>query len=282
MADSLSVDSLKDWTSQAIPPGSGRYYALLHTDSPLQQQQKLIVTLVSIFSKLGFQSREIEVAKHKLNWWYTELEKQSFQHPVMAAMEEPSELILTRLRKLLSAYGSLLDKGSPSGDDENREFHSNTGAVACQLLCNTPTDVKAVNRVGTALSKVRCYRYLRLHVDQGLLCFPLSTLEAASISPATLGPDNTDTTIQNFFYEHSTELMALLQAAGDELRDHVAQQPVDARGQYKSLYIYARLQLALLQSMQKQDISVLNQLTRLTPIKNYWLAFRSARKFDRP
>lgn len=274
-------DSLNDWTSQAIPPGSGRYYALLHTDPALQQQQKLIVALVAIFSKLGFQSREIEVAKHKLHWWYSELEKQSFQHPVMTALDAPSDLLLTRLRKLLSAYGSLLEKGSPSGDNENREFHTNTGALACQLLCNTSTNVKAVDNVGCALSKVRCYRYLRLHVDQGLLCFPLATLEAASVSPSMLGPDNTDTTVKNFFYMQGTDLLDLLQSACEELRAHIAREPADKKGQYKSLYIYAQLQLALMHSMQRKDISVLNQLTRLTPIKNYWLALRAARRFDK-
>jgi len=33
--------------------------------------------------------------------------------------------------------------------------------------------------------------------------------------------------------------------------------------------------------MVKDNTSVLNQITRMTPIKNYWLALRAAWKFDR-
>jgi len=134
-----------EWINKAIPAGSGRYYALLHSGSGLQKQQRLITTLVSIFSQLGFQSREIEVAKHKLEWWRQELEKESFDHPVMVALADSTAtadatatdtlLPVTRkhLKVLLEGYGALLDSGSPSSDEQNQQFHLNTGGTACQV-----------------------------------------------------------------------------------------------------------------------------------------------------
>ena len=274
-------DTLDEWTDKAIPAGSGRYYALLHTEAQLQNHQKHIATLISVFSKLGFQSGEIEVAKHKLNWWRIELEKESFQHPVMASLDAPSALTLERIKQLLNAYGSLLENGSPSTDHENQQFHLHTGATACQLLCNTETDIEAVTKAGSTLSQLRCYRYLRQHVDHGLLCLPMSALEAANISPAQLGPDNKDKPVQDFLKDTQNRLLTDLEAALKMLSKHISQTPPEARAQFKSLYIYTHLQTALLQSMAKDNTSALNQITRLTPIKNYWLALRAAWKFDR-
>jgi len=274
-------DSLDDWISKAIPEGCGRYYALLHSDEELQNQQQLIVTLISIFSTLGFQSREIEVAKHKLNWWRIELEKDSFQHPVMAALKSPCKLTLNRLQRLLNAYGSLLENGSPSTEQTNLQFHIDTGDKACQLLCNTDSDNEAVNNVGNVLSQLRCYRYLRPHVDHGLLCLPLASLDAANISPAQLSADNTDKEVADFLKTEQNRLLQHLDDAIHSLGTYVSESPAQSKSQYKSLYIYARLQHALLRSMAKDNTSVLNEVNRLTPIKNYWTALRAAWKFDR-
>jgi len=241
----------------------------------IQDQQKRIATLISIFSKLGFQSGEIEVAKHKLNWWRVELEKDTFQHPVMASLEAPSALTLDRLKHLLNAYGSLLENGSPSTDNENLQFHLDTGATACQLLCNTESNIEALTTVGSVLSRLRCYRYLRHHVDHGLLCLPMSALEACGISPAQLGPDNTDEPVQLFLRDWQNALLSELNDSEAVLCEHVKQTPVDARAPFKGIYIYTRLQTALLQSMVKDNTSALNQITRMTPIKNYWLALRN-------
>ena len=206
-----------EWIDSAIPAGSGRYYALLHSDPGLQKQQRLNATVVSIFSKLGFQSREIEVAKHKLEWWRQELEKESFNHPVMAALvnttatETLSAATHKRLKTLLHGYGQLLDSGSPSSDEQNQQFHLDTGAAACQLICATESDEAVVAGVGVALSKFRCFRYLRQHVDHGLLCLPMSSLDAAGISPALLTPAAADEKVKIFLTEALEQLQIEMQ-----------------------------------------------------------------------
>ena len=282
-----------EWIDKAIPAGSGRYYALLHSDSGLQKQQRLITTLVSIFSQLGFQSREIEVAKHKLEWWRQELEKESFDHPVMIALADsiatadetkPATLppaIRKHLKVLLEGYGGLLDSGSPSSDEQNQQFHHNTGATACQLICSTDNDAAAVANVGVALSKFRCHRYLRQHVDHGLLCLPMSSLDAAGISPALLTPAAADEKVINFIAESLEQLQEEMQQRSSALDNYIKEIPADQRGNYKCLSVYLSLQIKLLQVMRKDDISVVEQVTRLTPIRNYWYAYRAARKFDK-
>jgi len=187
---SSGAAGVDEWIDSAIPAGSGRYYALLHSNSALQKQQRLLATLVSIFSKLGFQSREIEVVKHKLEWWRHELEKESFNHPVMNAFDGDSvtPVMRSQLKQLLNGYGGLLESGSPSTDEQNQQFHLDTGATACHLICSTQNSDKSVTDAGVVLSKFRCFRYLRQHVDNGLLCLPMPSLDAAQISPALLTP----------------------------------------------------------------------------------------------
>jgi len=287
--------TLDTWTTAAAPAGSGRYYALLHSEQPFQQQQRLITTLISIFSKLGFQSREIEVAKLKLNWWRNELEKDRFDHPVTTALAEsftatgheisqPDNTLhcTDRLQILLNGYGSLLENGSPSKPESHyQNFHTATGATACQLLCNTDTEDPVVNDVGVVLSKFRCYRYLRQHIDSGLLCLPMTALDAANISPAALTPGNTDSTVQAFLSNLQSELLQSLHTVATSFTGHVNTMPADNRANYKALYIYLQLQIKLLEKQKKDNVSILDQTTKLTPLSNYWCAFKSARQFDR-
>jgi|GEM_PF-6692646 len=225
---SSGAAGVDEWIDSAIPAGSGRYYALLHSNSALQKQQRLLATLVSIFSKLGFQSREIEVVKHKLEWWRHELEKESFNHPVMNAFDGDSvtPVMRSQLKQLLNGYGGLLESGSPSTDEQNQQFHLDTGATACHLICSTQNSDKSVTDAGVVLSKFRCFRYLRQHVDNGLLCLPLQQE---------------------------------MQKSSNALAQQVLEADEPDRSRYKALYIYLALQHKLLRSMQKDNVSVVEE-----------------------
>ena len=291
MADSLKANStddqgvkagnVREWIEQAIPPGSGRYYALLHSDPELQTQQQLITTLVSIFSKLGFQSREVEVAKHKLQWWRQELEKESFNHPVMAAFNNVTPVMKSQLKQLLNSYGSLIESGSPSTDLQNQQFHLDTGAAACHLLCDTRDTIQTVSDAGVVLSRFRCFRYLRQHVDSGLLCLPISSLETADISPAQLTPAARNKAVSDYFTSELTVLREDMQESLEALARQVSAATDEERRHYKALFVYLTLQYKLLHLMCKDNTSVVEEVTRLTPIRNYWHGFLAAREFDK-
>lgn len=274
------TNGVNEWIEQAVPAGSGRYYALLHSDPSLQEKQRLLATVISIFSKLGFQSREVEVVKHKLDWWREELGLKTFRHPVTSALGSISDVERQHLQQLLNGYGSLLESGSPSTDEQNQQFHLDTGAVACQILCGTHSN-QAVADTGIALSKFRCLRYLRQHVDSGLLCLPLSSLDAAEISPALLTPTASTDAVENFLSKELLTVQQQLESSLDTLGGHVSEIPDAEKHRIKALYIYVGLQTTLLQSMRKDHSSVVVEVSRLTPIRNYWRAFRSARKFDK-
>jgi len=272
-----------EWISTAIPAGSGRYYALLHSDEKIQKQQQLLTALISIFSKLCFQSREIEVAKHKLEWWRQELANDKLNHPVMIELSNTTLPTTTkeRIKQLLNGYATLLESGSPSTDEQNHRFHAQTGSTACQLLCFTEHEEDAVAKTGIALSRLRCYRYLRQHVDSGLLCLPMSSLDNAGVSPALLTPAAADDTVKTFLTEGLKQLQTEMQHCKKSLEVQIQEAPDAIRTNYKSLYIYLTLQSHLLQVLSKDELSVIEQVSRLTPVRNYWYAFRAAREFDK-
>ncbi len=272
-----------EWIEQAVPPGSGRYYALLHSDPELQQKQRLVSTLISIFSKIGFQSREIEVAKHKLEWWRCELEKETFQHPVMVALDNanPSPQTRQMLQVLLVSYSMLLQSGSPSTDNENKHFHLHTGAGACHLLCDADGEIAALNDAGTVLSRLRCYRHLRLHVENGLLCLPMSSLESANLSPADLTPDSGNKKVSEFLKTALSELEVDMHQSLLAMQQHVTETQFEERKKYKSIFVYLSLQTKLLQAIRKDGAELLEKEIRLTPIRNYWHALQAARQFER-
>ena len=276
-------DGVSQWIEQAIPAGSGRYYALLHADPQWQQRQKLITALISIFSKLGFQSQEIEVAKHKLEWWRHELQNTSFQHPVTNALQAiaPTEDNSDRLIQLLNGYGALLEQGSPASVEANDKFHLDTGANACHLLCGTTENHPVVTRAGNALSKLRCYRYLRQHVEKGLLCIPMSTLESAGVSSADLSPASNNVEVAKFFHHSTDTLQKELLSCQTELEQGLKAITSDERLKVKPVYVYLMLQKSLLNAISKDGCQLLDKEVRLTPIRNFWIAMRAARRFDK-
>ncbi len=278
-----NTGGVEEWIDKALPAGSGRYYAALHSDSSLQSRQKLYATLISIFSKLGFQSREIEVARHKLEWWRTELEKETHNHPVMVALSyaQAPQHTNKHLQQLLAGYGMLLTTGSPSTDNENKQFHLNTGATACHLLCETEEDTEVLNDVGITLSRFRCLRNLRQHIENGLLCLPMSAIETANLSPAQLTPGKSTPEAQAFLLQACDKLLSDMQNVSINMQDYIAEANSDEQRKYKALYVYLVLQTKLLTTIQKDGAQLLTKETRHTPIKNYWHALKAARAFEK-
>jgi len=109
----------------------------------------------------------------------------------------------------------------------------------------------------------------------------MSSLDAAGISPALLTPAAADEKVKNFIAGALEQLQEELQQSSHALDMNIKEVPADQRGSYKALSVYLSLQIKLLQVMRKDDISIVEQVTRLTPIRNYWYAYRAARKFDK-
>ena len=211
----------KEWIDRAIPPGSSRYYAVLHADDESREKLKAIISLVSIWSRLAFNSSDAEITLRKVDWWRTELSRENCEHPLtqLLASTLAGDANLTKhLLDILGGYADLVQFGSPSTDEANKLFHWSTGAVACLALTGVENTVNnPVARAGVVLSRFRCLRYLPEHVNAKLLCLPLTALEANGLSPAQLQPGSKDPALIAFFEQQLQALGTEMETAATEL-----------------------------------------------------------------
>lgn len=262
------------WIQSAVPPGSGRYYALLHTDA--SNHTAAVLTLISIWSNLCFSNREIDAAKKQFEWWQLELEKPQPDHPVTQSLRssDPEQFvqILPDLKQVLMGYGALLIEGSPSREQPATAFHQRTGALAATSIAGpgyAKDDKELIKRVGIALSRFRCIRHVHKHAANGLLCLPFEPLTQAQLSPADL--------IRG---QYSVEMSAFLQQQLSSINKQFEQYLTSASHQpyHQFLYVYTALQQRLLNNYRKHLHLLDNSDYRLTPLQNFWHAWRAQRR----
>lgn len=289
----MTENAIDEWIQNAIPPGSGRYYAILHASAGSQQRLRAIATLASVWSKLCFSNREIEVAQKKLQWWREELNRDNYLHPVTQALSrcgnEHDKLnsidaaLLTLLKDTLEGYGSLLTKGSPSTGASNQQFHHATGANVCLALCNSDLPEAAkkhIRQAGILLSRARCLRHLHKHVSNGLLCLQMADLEARNIKPNQLVPElSADTAI--FLSDSVQSLRQEIDACMNDFTGLTINHGSSASDGLKTIFIYLYLQCRLLARVHKDVSLIFQPEIRLSPLGNYWHALRAATRFDR-
>ena len=264
------------WIKQAIPAGSGRYYALLHSKNP--SQTSAVLTLISIWSKLCFSNREIDAAKKQVEWWQSELSGTDPRHPVTQQLHTSlagnasSHTTIARLEEILDGYGTLVTQGSPSRETPNHQFHRRTGAVAALALSLPKTTQSAPNieAVGIALSRFRCIRHLHKHAANGLMCMPYEEMESSKISPKDWVPGNYTSNMKSFL---RSQLNSISVQLDESLPLLPAESPDDS-----FIFIYAQLQHRLLSKIQK-EVQALDQADiRLSPLRNFWTAHSAARQ----
>lgn len=267
------------WIKQAIPAGSGRYYALLHSKN--KTQLSATITLLSIWSKLSFSKKEIDAAKKQIEWWRAELDNNAPKHPVTqqlySALTEASSRhrVTGQLQEVLNGYSALVTEGSPSREAANSRFHHSTGVVAAKALSNTVESqhTHSIEQVGIALSKLRCVRHLRKHVANGLLCLPFEEISASNLSPKDLSGGNYTPEVVTFLHSHLDSIRLQLDSA-------IPQLPVESPDA-DFLFIYANLQYKLLQHIRRDTESLEQPDLRLSPIRYFWAARGAARKLHK-
>lgn len=284
----MTENAIEEWIHNAIPPGSGRYYAILHAHPAAQPHLRVVITLISIWSKLCFSNREIEVAQKKMDWWREELNRPEHLHPVTRELQQLtggtsiSPELRSQLSQIHQGYSSLLTSGSPATEKANQQFHRLTGASAGIAFCHTdskPTQTEHIQQAGILLSRLRCLRYLNKHVTNGLMCLPMVELEARDIKPnqftaGAMSP-NTIACLEEMLNDLHQEIEQCLQQM---LNPDTA--ATDSNGN-KSFYIYLQLQLHILKVMQKNVGQLFLPDARLSPLRNYWIALRAATRFDK-
>ena len=262
----------------AKEPGFG--FAIKTLSVPTQNAVTALMAFYIEMDEVIFSCQEPVVALAKLNWWRLEVTKwlqgQAVDHPVIVALREARELAPFAAERLLPLIDGMAQNVNlvPFSTFEEVTLHVLHTAGIRELLMaevvrgdeTVPTEV--VYQLALVLELARFVQHLHRYVRRGVAVFGDDELRRFQVSQAMLQRCRTTLEIKNLLaYQVEKAERAFLQAT--------AGMTALQRRSLANLLVRASMALALLREIEKSDFKVLEQLISLTPIRCWWIAFRS-------
>ncbi|PIE83069.1 MAG: squalene synthase HpnD [Candidatus Contendobacter odensis] len=262
----------------AAPPGSDFHYSLLGL--PLTRQRALIAVQAFYLeaSRITEECHDPGVARTKHDWWRTELDRlfaSHPQHPVTVALQP--HLSAFNLQKVLfqdMLDGVVMDQDYtiyPSLAELTLYIHRN-GSTPTLLMTeilgynDTHATPRFAHEAGAALLLFDLLYNTRRHIHGGRCYFPEDDMQRFNVHPDDLLAAQTTESIRQLFAFQAKRIGEYYQRALDYLP------PSDRYAQY-SLLIRLDLAMTLLAELAEEGYRLLEQQTRLTPLRKLWLAW---------
>ncbi len=262
--------------------GSSFYYSFLFL--PLEQRRA--ITALYAFCRevddIVDECNEPAVAAAKLGWWREEI-KHTFQgnpsHPVTKALSPFLES-----RNLPEEYfQEIID-----GMQMDLEFDAYPSFKELSLYCYRVAGVVGLlaaeifgyqNRrtpqyahyLGIAFQLTNILRDVREDADRGRMYIPLDELEEFKVKPEDLRVGISSSKTHELFAHQAQRAQDYYRRAFDSLPD-------EDRYPQRSGIIMAEIYQALLKEIEDDGFRVLEQRTSLTPLRKFWLAWRTSRR----
>ncbi len=267
-------------TTNAFSRGQSLYYALLFASPSVQEACYGLTAFFQEISGLMGNSLEQSVATAKLSWWREEIAR-TFQripqHPLSkqllpiidtydlseAYFEQYLAVALTRLnQKRWDTWEEVhLDCRQMGGlkillmTRVMKATHPETSAFAVEL--------------GGILELIDRIRYFGKDLSQNQMLFAKDDLAFFQINEQTLISHHTpQDLIASLLYRQANRARTLYEKA-------LAALPEIDRFKVASLLHLAKIYMALLDEIENANFDVLNQRFSLTPLRKWWLAWRS-------
>ncbi|MCO5119877.1 MAG: presqualene diphosphate synthase HpnD [Burkholderiaceae bacterium] len=265
---------------KAAASGSSFYYSFLFLPPPRRAAITALYAFCREVDDVVDECSEPDLARTKLAWWRDELGRMKAgqpQHPVTRALApqvDAYRLDVGAMREIIDGMEMDLDQNRYL-DFEGLRLYCHRVAGVVGLLAarifggHTPgsTDEYA-QRLGLAFQMTNIIRDVGEDARRGRIYLPLEDLRRFGVTPAAV-----------LECRDSPELARLLafeaQRARDLYREAFALlDPRDYRDQRAGL-IMAAIYSTLLDEIERDGFRVLGQRTSLTPIRKFWLAWRT-------
>lgn len=272
--------------SLAVQPGSDFRYSLLGL--PLAKRHTLVA--IEAFHvetmRIVDECRDDGVARTKLDWWRAEI-SQLFagdpQHPVTRALQPqlarfnlPEEYF----REMLDGVAMDLDYDAYPSFTELTLYVHRRGSIPALLAAEILgyQDRRATPRfaheAGALLLLFDLLYEVRQRIQQGRFYLPEDEMRRFGVQPGDLMAAQTTDRVRQLFIFQAERIRDYHRRALDFLPD------ADSYAQY-NLLIRMELAMALLAEIADDGYRLLEQRTRLTPLRKLWLAWRSRRHYRR-
>ncbi|NGM88866.1 presqualene diphosphate synthase HpnD [Parapusillimonas sp. SGNA-6] len=265
--------------NKAAQSGSSFYYAFLF----LPPERRRAITALYAFCRevddVVDECTESSVARMKLAWWRTQVE-QLFNghadHPVMQALAphiEPFSLSEDRLLAVVEGMEMDLDQDRYPDWPSLKKYCWHAAGVVGELSASIfgytqPETLVYAEKLGLAFQLTNIIRDVGDDARRGRIYLPVEDLQRFNVTPAEI-----------INRQHSERFVELMRFQHDRAkacyRDALRALPeADRRAQRPGLMM-AAIYHALLHELERDNWHVLDQRISLTPIRKFWLAWKT-------
>ncbi|MDF2940926.1 MAG: squalene synthase HpnD [Gammaproteobacteria bacterium] len=251
---------------ETAPKGSSFYYSLLKVKEP---KRSAIISLQAYANKLrktSEQYSEAAVAKVKLNWWAEEIERMfqnQARHPISQTLQTHLETYhLPKAAFLALIEASLLSLQTQvfQNQQELAKHYQHIGGIVETLKCQVLLDGKKDDQteqfshlLGVSLETIRHIHYFAEFYHREQLYLPADSFQEFA----------------------EKDLASHLKTQADFARSSY-QEALKHLGNHakalKAILLYAKLELKLLDAIEKDGFQVLKHRIEISPIRKLWYA----------
>jgi len=267
---------------KAARSGSSFYYSFLF----LPVEQRRAITALYAFCRevddIVDECSDPAVAHRKLDWWQEEIEKcfaGKPRHPVSLALQQP-----VRSYNLPAEYFQEIIDGMRMDLQQNRYETFSELALYCHRVAGVVgllsaeifgyrhrDTLKYAGELGTAFQLTNILRDVREDAERGRIYLPLDELLQYRINPRDLLDVRVPDGLQEMLGFQAQRARRYYRRAMSHLP------PADRYAQRSGL-IMAEIYRTLLDEMEADEFRVMQQRLNLTPLRKFWIAWKTARK----
>lgn len=266
--------------TEIAPPGSSLHYSLLYCDETSRKKITALRGFYQTIRDIPFKVQNTELAQIKFQWWREELDRlksKTAQHPITQILQADgiyTDLLHNSLQDILNAFSEDIKTALYEKEVDLEKFYFNTAGSLEKLLYNI-TDQKILDHLanlGVFTQKVLNLRNLRALLSRGKTYFSGEQLLLHRVNLYELSQLKLTSNIYNLFKNHINNIHAY--------REHRASKEAPATcppnlKSYKSTLILTNIHRALLNEIDRADFPILTQSISLTPLRKWWIAFRT-------
>lgn len=267
--------------NKAASSGSSFYYSFLF----LPPDQRLAITALYAFCReaddIVDECQDSAVAERKIEWWREELERLyqgNPQHPVARALEKPLQqynLPHEYFREILDGMSMDISQHQyESFRDLSLYCHRVAGVVgllSAEIFGYQNRDtLKYAENLGTAFQLTNIIRDVKEDILRGRIYLPMDEMQQFGVSIDDLHQPRTRDNVKQLLQFQKDRAEEYYQRAFKLLPE------VDRFAQ-RSGIIMASIYRTLLDEIERDQFQVLEHRISLTPLRKFWLAWKTAR-----
>ena len=267
---------------KAAASGSSFYYSFMFLPAKQRQAITALYAFCREVDDVVDECSDIDIARRKLDWWREEIEtcfSGQPRHPVAQALQQPVQeynLPLEYFQEVIDGMEMDLDQNRYESFKELALYcHRVAGVVgllSAEIFGYRHRDtLKYAETLGIAFQLTNILRDVREDAERGRIYLPLDEMLEHQINPHDLLKGAATDTLGDLLDYQAQRARQYYQRAMSCL-------PAEDRYSQRSGVIMAAIYQTLLDEIEADGYRVMRQRVSLTPLRKFWIAWRTARK----